>query len=54
MEKFFSEKKNNKKNDNNVFVTKVPFPYNIPASIAGGLVVGAAVGGLADNLKAYY
>ena len=33
-------------------ITKVPFPYNIPASIAGGLVVGAAVGGLADNLKA--
>jgi hypothetical protein len=33
-------------------ITQVPFPFNIPLAAAGGLAVGAAVGGLADKLKA--
>ena len=33
-------------------ITEVPFPFNIPLAAAGGLAIGAAVGGLADNLKA--
>ena len=33
-------------------ITKVPFPFNIPLAAAGGLAIGASVGGLADSLKA--
>lgn len=32
-------------------ITQVPFPFNIPLAAAGGLAIGAAVGGLADTLK---
>jgi len=32
-------------------ISSVPFPFNIPLAAAGGLAIGAAVGGLADNLK---
>ena len=33
-------------------IAMVPPPFNVPVAIAGGLLVGAAVGGLSDKLRA--